>query len=144
MNPDERRSLADRAFRHAVRDDLHEASMDLERILADSNVIQMFSVCCAFASAGTDALRRQYAARDTGPVDFMYLVPEHDDTSASPTRAFARRFIVAMANRDHEIAKALFMTAFHATGGQYELSVAALLTEAADLHVDVCCKSHRT
>jgi hypothetical protein len=143
MKHAERRELTACAFDHAVRDKLREASDVLDRLFADSNMIQMFGVCCMFAGIGADAVRRQYAAREVGPVDFMYLVPEPDDTKTSPTRAFARRFIVAFTNRDHDMAKALFLVAYQAAGDQFERSVAALLIEAADLHADVCKTHHR-
>jgi hypothetical protein len=141
MDHIERRNLAETAFRHALANDLGDAAIVVDRIASNSTPIQMYAVCCAFASAGADALRRQYSARDQAPVDFMYINPEPDNTAASPARAFARRFIVAFANRDNDMAKALFLVALEAPGDGFEHSVAALLTEAASMHAEVC-KAH--
>jgi len=141
MDHVERRHLTKQAFTHALAGRPDEAAAAIKSITADSSAVQLFAVCCAFATAAAHALRRKLTARGATPNQPVYLTPGPDTAAANPARTFARRFIVAYTNRDHEMAKALFMAAHQAPGNQCEQSIAALLTEAADLHAGIC-KTH--
>ncbi|WP_128378507.1 hypothetical protein [Streptomyces cavernae] len=141
MDNTERRALTMSAISLVLSGDVDQAAVTLDRIIATSCPAQMYTVCCAFATVGAHALRTKFA--DRGPNNFLYIKPPGPGTADSPARMFARRFITTFANRDHAMTKALFAVAHEAPGDQFQRSVAALLNEAAHMHMDVCEDHHK-
>lgn len=136
MDHAERTDLTEQAMTAAFVDDQDKVATLLERIAQGSNPIQMYTVCCAFATLAAHALRVRFAPRGMTPRDMIFLKPTPDDVT--PATTFACRFIVAFANRDHLMTKALFMVALEAPDDQFTESVFALILESAAAHTAVC------